>query len=46
MSFGTRPLLLQLMTGEYSGISIETAGNQFREAKGMKVRDIWRTIGA
>ena len=45
VSFGARPLLLQLMTGEFSGISIETAGNQFREAKGMKVH-IWRTIGA
>jgi hypothetical protein len=37
VSLGARPLLLQLMTGEFSGISIETAGNQFREAKGMKV---------
>ena len=37
VSFGSRPLLLQLMTGEYSNISIETAGNQIREAKGMKV---------
>jgi hypothetical protein len=37
VSFGTRPLLLQAMTGTYSDISIETAGNQIRQAKGMKV---------
>ena len=37
VSFGARPLLLQLMTGVYSTISIETAGNQIRDAKGMKV---------
>jgi hypothetical protein len=36
-SFGAQPLLLQLMTGSFPDISIETAGNQFREAKGMKV---------
>jgi len=38
-SFGAQPLLLQLMTGSFPDISIETAGNQFREAKGMKVVD-------
>lgn len=37
VSFGTRPLLPQIMTGTYRNISIETAGNQIREAKGMKV---------
>ena len=37
VSFGTRPLLLQLMSGTFPDISIETAGNQFREAKGMKI---------
>lgn len=37
VSFGPRPLLLQHMTGGYTGINIETAGNQIREAKGMKV---------
>src|SRR6201997_2687631 len=35
VSLGTRQLLLQLMTGNFPEISIETAGNQFREAKGM-----------
>jgi DUF2993 family protein len=37
VSFGARPMLLQLTTGNFPDISIETAGNQFREAKGMKV---------
>src|SRR5262245_16023925 len=37
VSFGARPLLLQVMAGTYSDISIQTAGNQIREAKGMKV---------
>jgi LmeA-like phospholipid-binding len=37
-SFGfTPPFLWQHMTGHYTNISIETAGNQIREAKGMKV---------
>lgn len=31
------PFLLQHMTGHYTNINIETAGNQIREAKGMKV---------
>jgi hypothetical protein len=37
VSFGARPLLLQVMAGSYSGISIQTAGSQIRQAKGMKV---------
>ncbi|KUI36324.1 hypothetical protein AU195_05940 [Mycobacterium sp. IS-1496] len=37
-SFGTLPpFLLQHMTGHYTNINIETAGNQIRTAKGMKV---------
>lgn len=37
-SFGVMPpFLWQHMTGHYTNISIETAGNQIREAKGMKV---------
>src|SRR6185312_11704776 len=36
VSFGASPFLIQHMTGHYSNISIETAGNQIREAKGMK----------
>lgn len=37
-SFGVLPpFLLQHMTGHYTNIRIETAGNQVREAKGMKV---------
>ncbi|MET0898058.1 MAG: DUF2993 domain-containing protein [Mycobacterium sp.] len=32
------PFLWQHMTGHYTDISIETAGNQIREAKGMKLR--------
>jgi LmeA-like phospholipid-binding len=31
------PFLWQHMTGHYTNINIETAGNQIREAKGMKV---------
>ncbi|MBU8808583.1 LmeA family phospholipid-binding protein [Mycolicibacterium goodii] len=31
------PFLLQHMSGHYTNINIETAGNQIREAKGMKV---------
>jgi len=37
VSFGARPFLLQHMTGHYGKISIITAGNQIREARGMKV---------
>ena len=36
VSFGARPFLLQHLTGHYSGIHITTAGNNLREAKGMK----------
>lgn len=37
-SFGAMPpFLLQHMTGHYTSINIETAGNQVRNAKGMKV---------
>jgi hypothetical protein len=35
-AFGARPILLQHMTDHYDNISITTAGNQIREAKGMK----------
>ena len=38
-SFGVMPpFLWQHMTGHYTNISIETAGNQIREAKGMKLK--------
>ncbi len=37
VSFGMRPFLLQHLTGSYSDIRVETAGNQIREAKGMKL---------
>lgn len=37
VSFGMRPFLLQHLTGSYSNIRVETAGNQIREAKGMKL---------
>jgi hypothetical protein len=37
-SFGVMPpFLLQHVSGHYTNISIETAGNQVRDAKGMKV---------
>ena len=37
-SFGALPpFLMQHMTGHYTNIHIETAGNQVRDAKGMKV---------
>jgi hypothetical protein len=36
VSFGASPFLLQHMTGHYGNISVSTAGNQLREAKGMK----------
>lgn len=37
-SFGVMPpFLIQHMTGHYTNIHIETAGNQIRDAKGMKV---------
>lgn len=37
VSFGMRPLLLQLLTKTFNGISVQTAGNRIREAKGMKL---------
>lgn len=36
VSFGPSPFLLQHLTGNYRNISIQTAGNQIRGAKGMK----------
>ena len=38
VSFGLRPFLIQHFTHRYRDIVVETAGNQIREAKGMKVR--------
>ncbi len=37
VSFGARPMLLQVMTKTFNGISVETAGNRIRQAKGMKL---------
>jgi hypothetical protein len=38
-SFGVAPLLLwQLATKHFTNISVETAGNQIRDAKGMKLQ--------
>ena len=37
VSFGMRPFVLQHLSGHYSDIHVETAGNQIRDAKGMKV---------
>ncbi|OBI84033.1 DUF2993 domain-containing protein [Mycobacterium sp. E740] len=38
-SFGVMPpFLIQHMTGHYTNIHVETAGNQIRDAKGMKVQ--------
>ncbi len=37
VSFGMRPLLWQLVSSDFSSISVQTAGNQIREAKGMKL---------
>lgn len=38
VSFGVMPpFLIQHMSGHYTNIHVETAGNQIREAKGMKV---------
>jgi hypothetical protein len=36
-SFGIRPFLLQHFTHSYRNMEVETAGNQIREAKGMKL---------
>jgi LmeA-like phospholipid-binding len=38
VSFSAYPFLLQHMTGHYGNISITTAGNQIRAAKGMKAQ--------
>jgi hypothetical protein len=38
VSFGAAPFLLQHMTGRYGNISITSAGNRIREAKGMKAQ--------
>jgi hypothetical protein len=40
VSFGARPFLLQHLTKHYNDIHVETAGNQIRQAKGMKL-DLW-----
>lgn len=37
VSFGIQPFVLQHLSGHYSDINVETAGNQIREAKGMKL---------
>ena len=37
-SFGASPFLIQHLSKHYSNISIETAGNQIRDAKGMKAQ--------
>ena len=37
VSFGMRPFVLQHLSGHYSDINVETAGNQIREAKGMRL---------
>lgn len=37
-SFGLRPFLIQHFTHSYSDMTVETAGNQIREAKGMKLK--------
>lgn len=36
-SFGARPFLIQHFTHSYRDMTVETAGNQIREAKGMKL---------
>lgn len=37
-SFGPRPFLIQHFTRSYRNMTVETAGNQIREAKGMKLK--------
>jgi hypothetical protein len=37
-SFGLRPFLIQHFTHSYRDMTVETAGNQIREAKGMKLK--------
>ncbi|WP_347685178.1 DUF2993 domain-containing protein [Mycobacterium sp. B14F4] len=45
VSFGPTPFLLQLTTGHYRNISIQTAGNRIGNARGMKaevrIDDVW-----
>ena len=44
-SFGALPpFLLQHMSGHYTNIHIETAGNQIRQAKGMKVNVVIKDV--
>lgn len=38
VSFGARPFLLQHLTKHYDSISITTSGNNFRDARGMKLQ--------
>jgi len=40
VSFGARPFVLQHLTKHYNDIHVQTAGNQIRQAKGMKL-DLW-----
>ncbi|KDF00526.1 hypothetical protein Y900_016635 [Mycolicibacterium aromaticivorans JS19b1 = JCM 16368] len=40
VSFGAKPFLIQHLTKHYNGIHVQTAGNQIRQAKGMKL-DLW-----
>ena len=44
-SFGALPpFLMQHMSGHYTNIHIETAGNQIRQAKGMKVNVVIKDV--
>jgi hypothetical protein len=45
VSFGALPpFLMQHLTGHYTNIHFETAGNQIREAKGMKVNVVIKDV--
>jgi len=45
VSFGALPpFLMQHMSGHYTNIHIETAGNQIRQAKGMKVNIVIKDV--
>jgi hypothetical protein len=45
VSFGTLPpFLMQHMSGHYTNIHFETAGNQIRQAKGMKVNVVIKDV--
>jgi hypothetical protein len=37
VSFGAKPFLWQLINSDYDNITVQTAGNQIRDAKGMKL---------